>query len=161
MANNIINTYLTNLNAAHVVQVQTIAVPWQNNPVILNCISIDPANKPKGFRCSTPNAQNLSWDQLDWQYDLRTQGSGRPKAYRVPFLNDPNYGDNSYTVSHLCHNSWCHNPAHHALETLPDNKGRNGCAGGLFCLHQVACLIPGPYYQGLSSSVYVQNIFPV
>lgn len=154
-----INQYITRLNQAHIVRPQSITVPWQANPLVLNCISIDLNNKPTGFTCSTTSAADLSWDVLSWQYDLRNLSKGRPKAYRVPFLNDPNFESANYTVSHLCHNNWCHNPAHHALETLADNKGRNGCTGGPYCSHLIRCLIPGPYYRGLSASTYVQNTF--
>lgn len=58
---------------------------------------------------------------------------------------------NHLTLSHLCHNNWCWNYRHHALESLSDNKGRNGCPGGTYCKHIVKCIRPGNYYQGQST----------
>jgi len=73
---------------------------------------------------------------------------------RVPYLGTPEYNNDTYTVSHLCHNPACLNPRHHCLETLADNKGRNGCPGpNAGCAHQVPCLIPGPFHVGVSSIV--------
>lgn len=82
-----------------------------------------------------------------YQYDLRSKGYGRPKAWRVPFLEDPNYYDEDYTVSHLCHNTDCYNWEHHVLEPLYVNKSRNGCPGGLHCYHKVTCIRPGPNFN--------------
>jgi len=73
--------------------------------------------------------------------------NGRPAAWRVPFLHDPNYDNNDYTVSHLCHDESCYNWHHHVLELLAVNKGRNGCPGGPHCHHKITCIIPGPFYN--------------
>jgi len=84
-----------------------------------------------------------------FQYDLRSSGlvPKRPKAWRVPFLLDPNYNDDTYTVSHLCHDNNCYNWDHHVLETLATNKAKNGCPGGNHCHHVHRCLRPGPYFN--------------
>ncbi len=82
-----------------------------------------------------------------YQYDLRSSGLGRPKAWRVPFLDDPNYDNPDYTVSHLCHDSHCYNWRHHTFEPLHVNKARNGCPGGNHCHHKITCIRPGPYYN--------------
>lgn len=111
--------------------------------VTLKCMYLPSDGKsPAGF---TKSAQG-------WQYDLRSNkninvSSARPKAYRIPFLKNPNFDDPEYTVSHLCHDNNCMNPEHHTLELLAVNKARNGCPGGSHCHHQVKCLIPGPYYD--------------
>lgn len=71
----------------------------------------------------------------------------RPKAWRIPFLYESNYGQPNYTVSHLCHNTKCYNWNHHVWELLDVNKGRNGCPGGAYCFHITKCLRPGPFYN--------------
>lgn len=91
-----------------------------------------------------------------WQYKLNMKphagqavSAKKPKAYRIGFLLDPRFSDDEhFTVSHLCHNNFCHNPAHLVLEDLAVNKSRNGCPGGAFCQHQTRCLRPGPFFQG-------------
>lgn len=82
-----------------------------------------------------------------YQYDLRSQGYGRPKAWRVKFLKDVNFNNQEYTVSHLCHDNQCYNYMHHVLETLKVNKSRNGCPGGGHCHHRTTCIRPGKYYN--------------
>ncbi len=113
-----------------------------NNQIVLDCLVFPTGRKVKLFQM---NKQGYL------QYSLRSDAHGdrgRPKAWRVPFLDDPNYDDNvKYTVSHLCHNPKCYNWNHHTLELLTVNKGRNGCPGGLHCHHIVKCLRPGPYYN--------------
>ena len=88
-----------------------------------------------------------------YQFDLRAAkyrsvaNNSRPIAWRVAFADNPNYNNENYTVSHLCHNTNCYNWNHHSLELLPVNKGRNGCPGGRYCFHQKPCKRPGPYYN--------------
>lgn len=135
-------------------KVPLVALTPGGDEVKLNCIALPPTSKlPKGFTISTLKwkEKGYGFREVEFQYDLRGIGGGRPKAYRVPFLLDKEFQDLKFTVSHLCHHPWCLNPRHHVLETLPDNKGRNGCPGGKSCCHRVRCLIPGPYYQGQSA----------
>src|SRR4051812_38827279 len=82
-----------------------------------------------------------------YQYNLRWFNGTRPKAWRVPFLEDPEYENVDFTVSHLCHNNRCYYWKHHVFEPLAVNKSRNGCPGGKHCHHTTKCLIPGPYYN--------------
>lgn len=82
-----------------------------------------------------------------YQYDLRGAGYGRPKAWRVPFLESPHFDDVNWTVSHLCHDSKCYRWSHHVFETLEVNKGRNGCPGGNHCHHVTRCIRPGRFYN--------------
>lgn len=89
----------------------------------------------------------FSFQGNSYQYDLRRYNGTKPKAWRVPFLMDPNYNNPNYTVSHLCHNPDCYNWNHHVLEPLEVNKGRNGCPGGTHCHHQIPCIRPGPYFN--------------
>jgi hypothetical protein len=148
--NGVITAYLSELNDGHRVYTSVVQTWWGN--CTLNCITLDPTNLPKHFRIKTPDWKNKDHTQIEYQYDLRTLKLGRPKAYRIPFLNTEEYfSEDKYTVSHLCHNGWCLNPKHHVLENLADNKGRNGCPGGTACRHRVSCLIPGRYYAGDSS----------
>ncbi len=70
----------------------------------------------------------------------------RPVAYRIAFLDDVNFENSDFTVSHLCHNPGCMNPSHHVFETLEVNIGRRGCAGGSHCHHKTTCIRPGPTY---------------
>jgi hypothetical protein len=149
----VVTTYLNRLQQGRVDHVQVVQT-WYG-PVQLTCIIVDPQQPPPGFRRSTNDPMPL------FQYDLRTAGLGRPKAIRIPFLLEDAYDDDDYTVSHLCHQRWCLNPRHCVLETLPDNKGRNGCPGGNQCRHQNSCLIPGPYHQGLSGVLPQFGLFQV
>lgn len=101
---------------------------------------------------------NVAFADLHLQYDLRPENLGRPGIRRVPFLLEENA--NQLTLSHLDHMSWCVNPMHHCLESLDDNKGRNGCPGCELCRHRVRCIRPGPYYMGESSisiPLYILN----
>lgn len=111
---------------------------WCNRVVQLDCWMIVEEDAPQGF---------VKTGEDSYQYAVPLLGGGRqrPKAYRIPFLNDPNYDKAGMTVSHLCHNKWCYNWEHHVLEPLAVNKGRNGCPGGDHCHHIVKCLVPGPY----------------
>jgi len=68
-------------------------------------------------------------------------------AYRAPY---DLFGvmDDVDTVSHLCHNTVCFNPFHHALESLNTNKGRNWCPGPMSgCVHDPPCLRQGHQYK--------------
>ena len=119
---------------------QDIYVEWANVCLSLQCLELPP--NIKGMYL-------FRWQNDKYQYDLRTNlGKGRPVAWRVPFLNSPDFDDsNNYTVSHLCHNNQCYNWNHHVLEPLPVNKGRNGCPGLGRCCHKRKCIRPGPYHN--------------
>lgn len=145
---NIIKTYLERLQGAelHTVTVNHVLAQGGGN-VSLNCFTINYGSTVRGFTKS----KGVNVTQSRYQYDLRNYGHGRPKAVRVIFLESPSFGNQEYTVSHLCHTDWCINPRHLVLETLPDNKGRNGCPGPGFCQHSIQCLMPGPNYNGSSS----------
>jgi len=149
--NNVIKQYLESLDIEKIDKTIIISTWWGNET--LHCFTLDPWHLPKYFRIKTSGWEALDYTKIEYQYDLRGQKLGRPKAYRVPFLNSKEYhnDEQNNTVSHLCHNSWCLNPRHHVLEDLADNKGRNGCPGGLNCKHAIRCLIPGPQYHGSSS----------
>lgn len=103
----------------------------------LECWEINPAKPPNGFR----------YQGTKYQYDLRSHNNTRPIAWKVPFLDHPNYNDPDSTLSHLCHNEKCYNWKHHCLENLAYNKARNGCPGGRFCFHTPLCIVPGPFYK--------------
>lgn len=109
------------------------------------CKYINTDDKPKYF--TKGNNDKYQYDLKIYDEDGQLQSKRyRPIAWRVPFLEDENFGDNvKYTVSHLCHNEKCYNWEHHVLETLEVNKARNGCPAGKCCRHKVKCLIPGPY----------------
>jgi len=79
------------------------------------------------------------------QYSFDREEFRRPVLQRISFVQTPEFWDDAYKVSHLCHNPQCHNPAHLVLELLAVNKGRNGCPGGPYCRHRVHCMIPGPW----------------
>jgi hypothetical protein len=136
----IINVYQTAVQNNFVNQAAAINVGAYfgapGNQIVLDCW-VHPGHSVPRFR----------WQGKNYQYDLRNSGYGRPNAWRVPFLNDPNYGDARYMVSHLCHNKHCYNWNHHTLELLDVNKGRNGCPGGLHCHHIVQCIRPGLYFD--------------
>ena len=97
-----------------------------------------------------------------FQLDLRGLApkgtSERPIATRSIFMVHPKYRDN-LTLSHLCHNPSCINWNHHCMESLDDNKGRNGCPGPPKCTHKVQCIRPGPYSKG-ESSISINDIPP-
>ena len=160
----IIRLYLQRLHECGV-KIPSQHETWYGT-VNLSCVQIRLDRIPTGFTCATSKAAEQPVTELDWQYNLRQSHNGlRPKAYRVPFADHAEFANSKeYTVSHLCHNNWCHNPRHHVLETLPDNKGRNGCPGGPNCRHRVRCLLPGPYFAGVSSyapSAIVEQLFSV
>lgn len=158
----VVTTYLTRLDSSAKINLVRTIQSAQDHPIVLTCFTLDwTAPSPGGFTCSTVDWEAQDpWD-LEYQYDLRKIGYGRKKAYRVPFLTTPQFHLNGFTVSHLCHLRGCLNPAHHVLESLEDNKGRNGCGGPGFCFHQVPCLIPGPFYRGQTSVVGATGNFTV
>lgn len=84
---------------------------------------------------------------LKAQYPVTIDGKRtKPRSYKIPFMEAM---EDMYTVSHLCHKNWCHNPKHHVFESLASNKGRNGCPGpNKGCLHTPKCLISGPECKG-------------
>jgi len=148
-----VRQYLLTLRTRGMV-IPSVVLSATGEEILLNCRTFNLGQSlPKGVTICTPRWQEdgLEFRDVEFQYNLRGLKRGRPKAYRVPFLMLEEFDMPNYTVSHLCHNSWCLNPLHHALESLADNKGRNGCAGGNHCFHQVRCLIPGPQYQGVTA----------
>lgn len=144
----LVEAYLSRLYSAAVYRRMTVEPrPWYSDvDVELLCIELPTVGLPRGFSFSGMKAGT---DVPRFQYDLglRDGKRYRPVAYRVPFLEDAHFGDESHTVSHLCHNPACYNPAHHVFETLEVNKGRNGCPGGPHCHHRVTCLRPGMYHS--------------
>jgi hypothetical protein len=132
--------YKQRLSAVWVNHIIMVLPEWDtDNPIVLNCKHIDAHNPPQGFVSQGHK----------YQYDLRQNPFvlGRRIAWRTPFIDQPGYWDDSYTVSHLCHNNQCYNWNHHTLETLDVNKARMGCAGGPHCFHKVKCIRPGPCYN--------------
>ena len=109
------------------------------------CYEIDPLCVPRHFT----KTMEKSKEQIKYQYSIYDdQGKRiRPQAWRIPFLEHPKFSDTEYTVSHLCHNKKCYNWSHHVLETLSQNKARNGCPGGNHCHHNIKCIRPGPYFN--------------
>jgi len=141
--------YKKNVLAKAIPIEHSIHVWYQHEPLVLECYHIDPANKPDGFNGypARDDFKHYQWDKLRTEEAKELRIDGRPAAWRVPFLLDPNYTDPEYGVSHLCHNTECYNWDHHTLELLPVNKGRNGCPGGPHCHHQKKCQRPGPYFD--------------
>jgi len=114
------------------------------NEVTLECWHLDSSDLPQGFTVSTTKKEQEAGKLVKFQYDMRDIKK-RPIAWRVPFLLDPNFDNDKFTISHLCHNPQCYNYHHHAFEPLAVNKGRNGCAGGKGCAHKkYKCLMQGP-----------------
>jgi len=144
----IIETYLERLE-----QAEKFSVTKKTGDITLHCFTLKYKSVVAGFRLN----KGKSAEGSRYQYDLRSKGHGRPKAVRLVFLDSPSFGDEDYTVSHLCHTDWCLNPKHLVLETLPDNKGRNGCPGPGSCRHSTQCLIPGPFHKGTTSENPVLN----
>lgn len=113
---------------------------------ITNCQFINPATKPAAM---TDKGVADDGIQREYQWN-RNQGivgavKDRLTAQRMYFFNHPQFGPAAVcTISHLCHRNACMNPRHMTIESLPVNKGRNGCAGGICCQHVVRCLMPGP-----------------
>jgi len=117
--------------------------------LVLKCWTIDPKNLPTGFSNRTTKANMTLGHAAKYQYDLRSDArvGRRILAWKVSFLGDPNFDNDDYTVSHLCHNENCYRTSHHMFEPLWVNKGRNGCPGGSHCHHIIKCRRPGPYYD--------------
>lgn len=117
-----------------------------SDSIYWNCYEVDPEDPPDGFTIAT---SKKSTKVKSYQYSVYIDNKRtRPKAYRIPFLTDPNYLSDAYTVSHLCHNKKCYNWKHLCLETLDQNKARNGCPGGAHCHHFTThCMRPGPFYS--------------
>lgn len=141
----IVNDYNTKIEA-HC----NVETTWVNCPafertdvaVILRCREF----KAEGSLPSSFSGANRN----KLQYDLRSKGLGRPVARRVALLVDQpgRFDDDTMTVSHLCHNENCYFSQHLWLESLPVNKGRNGCPGPFHgCCHQKRCIRPGPYFN--------------
>lgn len=141
-----VSLYKTQLKAKWVEENQMIKPWFQPEGLMLSCKKIVCDSLPEKFTKSTTVEAYPRY-----QYNLGTTFTSsryRPVAYRVPFLEDPNFFDTkSYTVSHLCHNNWCYDWDHHVLETLEVNKSRNGCPGNIHCHHSIKCIIPGPFSE--------------
>lgn len=144
----ILETYLRRLKSADL-YMERRPIPLEDDERFLECFTLKAGSKlPPGFTRSSGNDSETT----QYQYDLRSIKAGRPKAYRVVFLTTPGFDDQTMTVSHLCHHQWCLNPRHVVLESLADNKGRNGCPGPSACQHRARCLRPGPFHKGQSST---------
>lgn len=116
---------------------------WFNPSLTLECKHLDDQDLPVGFVKTREGRYQYNFTDPESESGRRF----RPCAYRIPFLLEEGFYDDAMTVSHLCHNNLCHNWDHHVLESLPVNKGRNGCPGGPSCRHKVKCLIPGEYSE--------------
>ena len=117
------------------------AVAFPNGITTRDCYEFPPGHVPHGnyIKKSAHGKRQATY--------MKNGIKTRSMLWRMSFYNDPNFDDMNYTVSHLCHNIECYNPVHHVLETLPVNKGRNGCPGGLLCRHSTPCIMPGPSIQ--------------
>ena len=126
----------------------------QNEATGLTCYFLPKGAVVRYCSCSTIQAEDGDLNVV-WQYSF-VQADGttryRSKLGRFFFETRPEFYDEGFMVSHLCHNEFCLNTKHLCLETLEDNKGRNGCPGPVGgCMHAVPCLIPGQYFLGESS----------
>jgi len=136
-----VEQYLFSLRSAWI-DAPTERASWYapGGKILLDCKILPPdGTLPAGFSRSAPGR---------YQYNLgrwKDADRYRPVAFRVPFLGQETFDDKECTVSHLCHNPVCCNPAHHTLESLAFNKARNGCPGSAACRHVPRCLIPGPF----------------
>jgi len=120
----------------------------------------------EGFSCRVTDWTKVIPSHLTFQFDFGNIAGSRFRcnAIRAPFAAHPEFllSEDQWTVSHLCHWKYCMNPAHHTLEKLQDNKGRNGCPGpGQGCVHVVQCLRPGPFATGESSKLPLEHNFAV
>lgn len=155
------DTYLTVLHNLPKLQHPT-TFSWPDGSMgQLNCFTIDwtaamllPKGSRSGITTKTTQWASVNPHELQFNFDMgKFNGGARQRviAYRAAFAGADGFGNPDMTVSHLCHWNRCLNPLHHVLESLEDNKGRNGCAGGTNCFHQERCIRPGPYYKGLST----------
>ncbi len=112
----IVDLYLQRLHGHAVTEEREYEVWWSQDEVELHCLGIESDDKdklPVGFACCTPKSDREKGADLQYRYNLRSFGLGRPKAYRIPFLNSDHFDDSvGYTVSHLCHNPRCYDPKH-------------------------------------------------
>jgi hypothetical protein len=153
-----IEYYLSTIYKYHIVVPLIVEIEEENDMVELDCWKLD-IEKMKEDKVSYFVNLKASVDTEDLrQYDLRSEGHGRPAIRRIPFIKEILKNGDDLTISHLCHINWCVNPYHHVLESLEDNKGRNGCPGRSLCRHRIRCLRPGIYYLGESSISLSQNI---
>jgi hypothetical protein len=100
----IIAEYLKNLHDKAIVIDSDHDVWWDDEYLLtLHCLKIDPDNLPTNFSCSTTKKNIDSGQERKYQYDLRTFKKGRPKAYRVAFLNSAYYDniDDKNTLFHI------------------------------------------------------------
>jgi len=139
--------YLQELEEYSQVVSQDVQVWWQEKPLTIACWKLSDSCLPKGCFKSTSGMEEPKYQINYTDPEASSKKRTKPRAYRMPFVLDPNFTDPSYSVSHMCHNNWCHNPQHVVLEQLDVNKARNGCPAGPHCHHKVQCLIPGKYYN--------------
>lgn len=135
----LITLYMKRLQSAWIDAPLHVGPVWYlDRDLVLDCKVLPDTHLPAGFTRTTAKVQ----------YDCGKLFGGkryRPIAFRIPFAKSLAFRDDTFTVSHLCHNPVCANPEHHTLETLEVNKGRNGCPGGPHCHHRVKCLRPGMF----------------
>lgn len=91
------------------------------------------------------------------QYKVAYRSGGsvcyfKPKLHRMWFYSSDESiaaaeDHSNYTVSHLCHDGRCCNPAHVVLESLAANKARNVCPGPDTCHHFPRCKAAGLQYD--------------
>lgn len=136
----IIQKYKTDLSSVWLPDTRTFQ--YREEIYTLECKVLNPITKklPIGFTLCSKTRERYQYNFTDPLREKR--GRYRPNAYRMPFLDDVNFYDQSYTVSHLCHNPKCYNWDHLVLEPLWMNKGRNGCPC-IGCHHFPKCISPG------------------
>lgn len=118
--------------------------PWyQAEPIILQCKEIDPQRRPAGF-INANGSQREGRYQYDVTKPLKSEKRIRTAAHRTVFLDNPEYLNRKFVVTHLCRNNLCYNWDHHIFEPLSRSEGRTGCPGKC-CQHTTKCLLPGKY----------------
>lgn len=111
--------------------------------ITLDCEKIDPDGNLDRAKISF-NKKGKAQYNITYGY-AEPHPRQRPILTRVFFIENDDFGNPEYTVSHLCHNELCVNKKHLAFETLQVNQSRNGCAGGPLCRHFQRCIRPGHY----------------
>lgn len=141
-AESAVQNFKSTLSSVWVPQTWTFQPWYSSTEQVVDCKKLpDDVTGVPGFAKTGEGKYQYSFTHPE------TKKRTRPVAYRMSFLLHPEFDNESWTVSHLCHNNWCMNWEHHVLEPLAVNKARNGCPGGPSCRHRTKCLVPGPYHD--------------